>query len=272
MTRIIQYLLILLAMLHTPLLLNSCVAQRMRAQARHSQVVVLDIGHFADPTGKGVGARTPDKRYGYMDETVFWNTYAIYTKQILELNGYTCIITNRGAMPQDKALAAAAKKAGVIHLNTPQPDKPYRSRYHPKRVATGMLPVDYGLDQRPACLVFLHLNSSASTWQDVHAGAFFTNAEGEHLSTCMAEVMNETILNHGMPNGGKGCKVVIRNDGRLGGGDWLNACNDSYVPASIVEVAFLNNPAHVKYLHQSKNAVLFAQAVGLGILKHLQTR
>ncbi len=254
------------------MLLSGCTALRLKAQARESRTVVLDIGHYSGKNNAGSGARTPDTRYGYIDEARFWYTYAIYTKQVIEAAGYTCIITNRAGEPDDAKLAAYGKKAGVVQINSPVPQGAYRSTQHPERVAVGMLSVNYALDQKPACVVFLHHNSNSSTWRKTTTSAFYTNYVGQHLALSMTEVINKQILNHSMPNSGAPCGVVIRTDGRKGGGDWLNACNDHYVPAAITEVAYLNNPEHVQYLSQPKNAIQFAQSIGYGIVHHLNTR
>lgn len=253
-------------------MLSGCYQMRMKKQARESRTVVLDIGHYAGKNGEGNGAKTPDKRYGFMEESLFWYTYAIYTKQVIEAAGYTCIITNRGAEPYDAKLAAAGKKAGVVQINSPIPSGVYRSTHHPDRMAVGMLSVNYALDQKPACVVFLHHNSNSNHWRKTTTSAIYTNEVGQHLAANMANVMSDKILNHGMPNSGVPCGIIIRSDGRKGGGDWLNACDDSYVPAAITEVAYLNNPEHVQFLMKPANAIFFAQCVGEGIVKHLQNR
>ena len=64
--------LILLTLL---LVLTGCTQQMMRAQVRESRVVVLDIGHYYHPERGGQGARTPDKRYGKIEECEFWYRY-----------------------------------------------------------------------------------------------------------------------------------------------------------------------------------------------------
>jgi N-acetylmuramoyl-L-alanine amidase len=75
-----------------------------------------------------------------------------------------------------------------------------------------------------------------------------------------------------MPNNGIPCDIILRNDGRRGGGDWLNACNESYVPAIITEATFLSNPEHARYLSSHENAVKFAQAIGRGVVEYLNAR
>ena len=250
----------------------SCTEMRMRAQVRESRTVVLDIGHYYHPERGGQGARTPDARYGNIEECEFWYRYARYTKAVIEQAGYTCLICNRGSMPKNAALAAAAKAAGVHHVNTPEPTAVYRSRHHSNRMAVGMLSADYALDQKPAAVVFLHHNSMTDDWQVYNKGAMYCNNEGLDLAFAMRKVMNSRIFDHGMPNHGVPCEVIIRNDGRRGGGDWLNTCNESYVPAVITEAAFLSNPEHAEFLSKHANAVRYAEAVGQGIVNYLNAR
>ncbi|MBQ2379169.1 MAG: N-acetylmuramoyl-L-alanine amidase [Akkermansia sp.] len=257
------------------LLLPACVQQQMQQIAYNSKVVVLDIGHYYEPTRGGQGARTPDARYGVIEETDFWYRYAGEVKKTVEAAGYTCRICNRGDVPTNRKLAAAAEKAGVHHVKSPEPTAIYRSTHHPKRVAVGMLSTNYALDQQPGAVVFLHHNSNSEKWRVYNKGAFYCNKVGVRLAQTMAQVMNRDIIDTpdgGMPNHGVPCGVVLRDNGRLGGGDWLNACNESYVPAVITEVAFLSNPEHAKYLSKHQNAVKFAQAIGRGIVEFLNQR
>jgi len=253
-------------------LLGSCAQQQMQKQVRQSETVVLDIGHHYVAGRGGQGARTPDARYGLIEECEFWYRYAIYVKQVVEKAGYACIISNRGALPTDPALAAAARRAGVVQLNTPKPQGIYLSRHHPRRMAVGMLSADYALDQRPAAVVFLHHNSNSEQWLVYNKGAFYCNEKGTKLAGTMAQVMNREILDHGMPNHGVPCGVVVRNDGRKGGGDWLNTCNESCVPAVITEVAFLSNPEHARFLSRPENAIRYARAIGQGIVEYMRQR
>lgn len=255
------------------LLFGGCIQQQIQQrQALQSNVVVLDIGHYYEPTRGGQGARTPDARYGVIEECEFWYKYAGYVKNTIEAAGYRCIICNRGPLPTDPSLAAAAKKAGVVQVNSPVPTGIYRSKYHPNRMAVGMLSADFALDQKPGAVVFLHHNSNSDTWLVSNKGAFYCNEAGMKLASDMAQVMNNDILGKGMPNHGEPCGIIIRRDGRKGGGDWLNACNESYVPAVITEVAFLSNPEHARYLSKRGNAISYAQAIGRGIVKYMQHR
>ncbi len=268
-----QLIISLAAALLCTFTLGGCMQQQMQQQARESQVVVLDIGHYYHPERGGQGARTPNARYGKVEEVDFWYRYVIYTKQVIEKAGYQCIICNRGATPTNPELAAAGKRAGVVQINSPKPTAIYRSRHNPKRMAVGMLSADYALDNKPGAVVFLHHNSITPYWrEDYDKGAIYCNEVGIPLAQQLAWVMNRDILDHGMPNGGKPCGVIVRNDGRKGGGDWLNTCNDSYVPAAITEVAVLSNPKHARYLSKKQNAIAFAEAVGRGIVEFMQQR
>lgn len=251
---------------------SGCTQQNMRRQVLESRTVVLDIGHHYVPGRGGQGARTPDARYGSIEECEFWYRNAIYVKQVIEAAGYSCIICNRGATPSDPALAECARKAGVVQVNTPEVTGIYRSRHHPHRMAVGMLSADFALDQKPAAVVFLHLDSNSEKWLVSNRGAFYCNQVGVEMAGTMAEVINKKIYDKGMPNHGNPCGVVIRNDGRKGGGDWLNTCNESYVPAVITEVAFLSNPEHARYLAKPAHAEEFARAIGEGIVTYLQQR
>lgn len=255
------------------LLLVQCAGQVQQRQVLASRTVVLDIGHYYAPGRGGQGARTPDaSQGGVIEECEFWYRYAGYVKEVIEKAGYNCIICNRGALPTDSALAACARRNGVVQVNSPQPTAIYRSQQHPSRIAVGMLSVNYALSQSPAAVIFLHLNSDSDTWRISNKGAFYCNERGTKLASAMAGVMNREILDHGMPNHGQSCGVVIRTDGRRGGGDWLNACNESYVPATITEVAFLSNPEHARFLSKRANAIRFARAIGKGVVEYLQGR
>lgn len=263
---------VLLLLATTLMILSGCVQQQMQKNALTSNIVVLDIGHYYHPQRGGQGARTPNAQYGEIEETEFWYRYAGYVKKIIEQAGYQCIICNRGSMPTDTKLATLAKKNGVVHINTPVPTGIYRSKHHPHRMAVGMLSADYALDQRPGAVIFLHHNSNSNRWLVSNKGAFYCNARGVKLANTMAQVMNRDVLNHGMPNGDEPCGIVVRNDGRKGGGDWLNTCNESYVPAVITEVAFLSNPEHARYLSKHSNAIQFAETLGRGIVEFMKNR
>ena len=97
--------------------LTSCTQQMMRAQVRESKVVVLDIGHYYHPERGGQGARTPDKRYGNIEECEYWYRYVGHTARIIREAGYECRICCRGAMPTDKKLAENAGIDSIVVLS-----------------------------------------------------------------------------------------------------------------------------------------------------------
>ena len=263
-----------LILLLIPLLLfTGCTQQMMRAQVRESKVVVLDIGHYYHPERGGQGARTPDKRYGSIEECEFWYRYVGYTAKIIRDAGYECRICCRGSLPTDKQLAEIALREKVHHVNTPEPTAIYRSKHHPHRMAVGMLSTNYALDQNPAAVVYLHHNSMTARWMVYNKGAIYCNEEGTGLGLAVADIITNTIYDQGgMPNHGVRCGVIIRDNGRKGGGDWLNACNESYVPAIITEATFLSNPEHAKFLGKEKNAIRYAETIGRGVVNFLNAR
>lgn len=253
--------------------ITGCQQQMMQAQVRNSRIVVLDIGHYYHPQRGGQGARTPDKRYGNIEECEFWYRYVGYTARIIEQAGYQCRICCRGSLPTDKKLAEIAIREGVHHVNTPEPNAIYRSKHHPHRMAVGMLSTNYALDQKPAAVIYLHHNSMTPHWKVYNKGAIYCNATGQELGISVADVITRTIYDQGgMPNNGIPCDIILRNDGRRGGGDWLNACNESYVPAIITEATFLSNPEHARFLGKEANAIRYAEAIGHGVVNFLNAR
>ena len=159
------------------------------------------------------------------------------------------------------------------HVNTPEPTAIYRSKHHPHRMAVGMLSPNYALDQNPAAVVYLHHNSMTARWMVYNKGAIYCNEEGTGLGLAVADIITNTIYDQGgMPNHGVRCGVIIRDNGRKGGGDWLNACNESYVPAIITEATFLSNPEHARFLGQEKNAIRYAETIGRGVVNFLNAR
>lgn len=255
------------------LLLTGCTQQMMQAQVRDSKVVVLDIGHYYHPVRGGQGARTPDNRYGRIEECEYWYRYVEHTARVIEQAGYQCRICCRGSLPTDKELAAIAIRNGVFHVNTPEPNAIYRSKHHPHRMAVGMLSTNYAIDQKPAAVIYLHHNSMTPQWMVYNKGAIYCNETGGDLGIAVAQVITDTIYDQGgMPNNGVPCSIILRNDGRKGGGDWLNACNESYIPAIITEATFLSNPEHAKFLAQEENAIRYAEAIGRGVVNFLNAR
>lgn len=247
-----------------------CGCQSVPAAGGGSRgVVVLDIGHFIG----GGGACSPAPLNGRrLEECSFWYEYSYYTKRVIEQAGYTCAICNRGAAPADARLAEYGRRAGVYQVNTPEVTGVYRSKYHPNRMAVGILSADYALDQKPGCVVFLHHNSNSDNWQVYNNGAIYCNRAGTALAASMAGEITDSLFAKDLKNNGVPCGIIIRDNGRLGGGDWLNTCNEHYVPAAITEAVFLSNPDHAKFLGNEQNAIRYAEAVGRGIVKYMQSR
>ncbi len=232
--------------------------------------VVLDIGHFVG----GEGASAPEAVNGMtLRECEFWYRYAGVVKEVIKRAGWNCIITNRGFAPTREPLASFARKAGVIQLRRPDAGgKRTPSRYHPDRVGSGMVSADYAIWKRATCIVFLHLNSTGSRWASGGRSVILCNHfNGRGLATSICRALDNEVLNHGMPNGGRGCSVEVRRVDADRAAGWLNACDDSGIPAAVVEAAFVNNLAHAEYLTRNAGATAFAQAIGHGIVNFLRS-
>lgn len=232
-------------------------------------VVVLDIGHFIG----GDGASSPGAVNGKkLTECTWWYQYCYYTKKVIEEAGYACVVTNRGNAPVGEPLAGYARRAKVVHLRHPDVNgKRYPSRYHPDRVASGMVSADYAIYRRAACMVFLHHNSSGGwTGGGSNSMILCNKFNGGRLAHALARTLEAEILNHGMENGGRGCATVVRCVDAERSAGWLNACDDSGIPAAVIEAAYLNNRNHAAFLAQDANARRYAEAVGHGIVRYLR--
>lgn len=248
------------------LLVSAC------SQISHSGsgVVVLDIGHFIGSEG----AQTPGSVNGKtIRECSFWYQYAGEVKKVVENAGYTCVITNRGNAPTTEPLATYARQAHVVHLRHPDANaKRYPSHYHPDRVASGIVSADYAIYRKAACAVFLHHNSNSSHWTSGGSPSIIicNKYNGRPLAEALCSTLNADILNHGMPNGGRTCSTLVRSVDADRSAGWMNACDDSGIPAAVIEAAFLNNREHANYLAQDANARRYAQAIGRGIVRYMR--
>ncbi len=232
--------------------------------------VILDIGHCMGAEGAMMPSELNGKRYS---EAAFWYRFAPYTKRVIERAGYRCTICNRGYMPEEEPLRSYAKRGRVIHHRRPDLGGARRaSRYHPDRVASGIISADYAVWRRAACMVFLHHNSSSRRWVRGSSPSvvLHNRYNGRALAQSIARRMERHVLNHGMDNKGVGCKVASRYVDASRGGGWLNACDDSGIPAAILEVAYLNNRNHAAYLVDDANARRYAEVVGQGIVDYLR--
>lgn len=261
--------LLLLPLLFSGLLLGSCSTAPFSGSSS-SVDVVLDIGHFVG--GEGAVAPSPvnGKR---LAENSFWYQYSYYVKREVERAGYSCVVTNRGFQPTSQPLAGYASRARVIHLRRPDKGgKRSPSHYHPDRVGSGVVSADYAIYRKAGCAVFLHHNSSSSRWKNGASDSLIicNRYNGRHLAQCLSGRLESDVLNHGMPNGGRGCRVVPRYVDADRSAAWMNACDDSGIPAAVIEAAYLNNQGHAAFLANDANARFYAETVGKGIVDYLR--
>ena len=233
-------------------------------------IVVLDIGHFLG----GEGACTPGLINGKrISECSFWYQYSYYVKKVVEDAGYTCYVCNRGNAPTKEPLITYARRAGVVQLRHPDKNAArYPSKYHPDRVASGMVSADYAIWRKADCIVFLHHNSSGGWTNGASPSLVLHNKfNGKPLAEALARTLESEILNHGMPNGGRGCSTAVRCVDADRAAGWLNACDDSGIAAAVIEAAFLNNRGHAAYLAVDANAREYAQSIGRGIVRYMRS-
>ena len=232
------------------------------------KLVMLDIGHST----KSGGAASPD---GRISECAFWYQYAGVIKQEIEAAGYRCLICNRGNAPTREPLASYARQAGVIQLN--KPDKGgvrYPSKYYPDRIGAGMISADYGIEQKPACMVFLHLNSTTASWMKAPIPGLIIHSRvhGKALGDALCQAFNHELFDRpgGVSNGGKGCRTIIRFRKEETASGWLNALDDAGIPSAVIEALYVNNRDHVAYLSTSAGGRKVAQTVAHGIIAWLK--
>ena len=232
-------------------------------------LVILDIGHYVGAEGAVMPSAIDGKRFS---ETAFWYRYCYDVKREVERAGYRCVVTNRGFAPTSEPLASEARRAGVVHLRRPDRGGQRRpSHYHPDRVGSGIVSADYAIYRRAACVVFLHHNSSSSGWVTGASPSLIicNRYNGRGLAQALASVMDREILDHGMPNGGRKCRVQARYVDADRSAAWMNALDDSGIPAAVLEVAYLNNRGHAAFLVNDANARRYARAVGKGIVNFM---
>ena len=231
--------------------------------------VVLDIGHCIG-AGGAVSAR-PVKGQR-IQELEWWYRYVYYTKRVIQQAGYEVRVINRGNPPEPGTeLASFARRARVLHMRKPDNGERYPSRYVRDRVASGIISADYAIYSRASCAVFLHHNSGRGWTRGASPSLIICNRHnGRRLGACLAASLENRVLNHGMPNGGRGCSVVPRYVDADRSAGWMNACDDAGIPAAVVEAAFLNNAGHVAYLADEITARKYAEAVGHGIVNYLR--
>lgn len=246
------------------MLFVSCAAPRGTAEGP----VILDVGHYI---GMG-GALAPRAVNGQrIQEVDWWYRYVYYTKKVIEGAGYKVRVINRGNPPTSEPLRSWARRAGVLHQREPDGGRRYPSHYFADRVASGIISADYAIYRRASCAVFLHHNSSRGWRRGASPSIIICNKyNGGRLAGCLAETLNREVLNHGMPNGGRECGVVVRSIDAERSAGWMNACDDAGIPAAVIEAAFLNNRDHVAYLANDATARHYAESVGRGIVRYLR--
>ena len=238
--------------------------------SRTSRLVVLDIGHSLSLPG----AKTPGAINGrVLRECEFWHQYAYVVKQEVQRAGFRCVIINRGNPPNAEPFISYAKKSAITYLRHPDVNaERYPSHYFPDRVASGMVSADYAIYNSAACIVFLHHNSSGNRWKTGASPSVIlrNRYNGSELAQALRSTMERDILNHGMPNAGRGCKTEVRCVDATRSAGWLNACDDAGIPAAVVESAFLDNRAHASFLATDAGARAYARAVGRAIVSFMR--
>ncbi len=232
--------------------------------------MVLDIGHCVGAGGAKSARSVKGKRLQELD---WWYEYVYYTRKVIEDAGYKVLVCNRGDEPEYSPLADWAERADVQHLGEPDTGRRYPSDYYPDRVASGIVSADYAISQKASCAIFLHHNSDRGWRRRGGSKSLIicNKYNGPRLAQCLADTLNSEVLNHGMRNGNRNCRVQVRSVDAQRSAGWMNACDDSGIPAAVVEAAFLNNAAHVRYLSNPETARHYAEAVGRGIVRYLQT-
>ncbi len=233
-----------------------------------SDLVILDIGHSV----QSPGAVSPD---GKLNECTFWYKYAGEVKREIEGAGYRCIVCNRSSAPKREPLATYARQIGVVQLNKPDTGVRYPSKYFPDRIGAGMISADFGVEQKPACMVFLHLNSTSGWLKAPVSGVIIHNrVHGKALGEALQRAFSQELFDRpgGVPNGGKGCRTIIRYRKEETASGWLNALDDAGIPAAVIEALYVNNRTHVAYLLTDAGGKKAAQTVAHGIINWLKTQ
>ena len=246
-----------------------CCLLQVMSLTRAADLVMLDIGHSL----RDRGATSPD---GKLSECTFWYKNVGEVKRLIEEAGYRCIVCNRGNAPTQEPMAGYAKQAGVVHLN--KPDKGgvrYPSKYYPDRIGAGMISADYGIEQKPACMVFLHLNSTSGWLKAPIPGLIIhSRVHGKALGESLQHAFNSELFDRpgGVSNGGKGCRTIIRYRKEETASGWLNALDDAGIPSAVIEALYVNNRTHAAYLLTDAGGKKVAQTVAHGIIQWLRQR
>lgn len=252
------------------LLLTSCASvSGAPAPSAQAPLVVLDIGHRIGSEGASAPRAVNGKR---LSETAFWYEYAYYTRQELLAAGYRCIVCNRGDAPATPHLQECARRAGVVQLHQKQKEGRYASAIHPDRYAAGQVSADFAIRQGAACVVFLHHNGlDGWSTHGENSMILYNRYNGRRLADALCRSINGEILNHGLDNKGKTCMPSVRYHASAPSAGWMNACDDSGIPAAVTEATYLSNANHVAFLAVDANAQKYARAIAHGIIDFLKS-
>ena len=223
--------------------------------------VVLDIGHQST----ACGAQTPDKR---LNEFNFWLRYAGEVQRVVQAAGYECVLLNRGNPP------AKGGPAGVMYMKHPDKNaKRYPSVLYPEHIGAGMVCADKAIDMKARCVVFLHLNCTTGKWgTKPPTGLIICNRRhGTALAESICRSMRERLLDKpgGIPNAGRGIKVLPRYIGSQPSAGWMNALDEAGIPAAVFEAIYMDNRGHAAFISDDANARRLAATIGEGIVNWL---
>lgn len=227
-------------------------------------LVLLDIGH--SPTSGG--ACSPDKK---INENAFWYRYAPTVKKELEAAGYRCELVNRGVAPTREPSKSLASQHHVVQLNDKDTGRRYPSKYHKEWIGAGMVSADYGISRRPACMVFLHLNSTGDGWSSsTPAGLVISDRKvGVALAQSICDAVSADM---GKDLGGGKCRILIRDKKEQKGAGWVNALAEEKIPAVVLECLYINSRTHYAVISNETKANRFAATVAKGIINWLQAQ
>ena len=84
--------------------------------------------------------------------------------------------------------------------------------------------------------------------------------------------MRQEILDRpgGMPNAGKGIKVLPRYIGSQPSAGWMNALDEAGIPAIVFEAVYANNRGHVEFIRNDANARKLARTIAEGMVNWLR--
>lgn len=83
--------------------------------------------------------------------------------------------------------------------------------------------------------------------------------------------MRERLLDKpgGIPNAGRGIKVLPRYIGSQPSAGWMNALDEAGIPAAVFEAIYMDNRGHAAFISDDANARRLAATIGEGIVNWL---